>query len=51
MREYSYMPLSEVISYEPQIKSLKIDDIILSSEGFLAHYKEVDGKRNKVSEA
>jgi hypothetical protein len=50
MREYSYISLSEVIVYEPQIKSLNIDDIILSSEGFLAHYKEVDGKRNKVSE-
>lgn len=44
------MPLSEVLSYVPEMESLGVSEVARSRRGFLTAYKEAGGNPNKLSE-
>jgi hypothetical protein len=50
MREYSYMPLSEIRKYEPEMQKLGVSEVARSPRGFLTAYKRIGGNPNKLSD-
>ena len=51
MREYKYMPLSEIKKLEPEMRKRKVSEVARSPRGFLTAYKKAGGKPDNLSEA
>lgn len=49
MREYKYMPLSEVKRYEHETKILGVSKVARSPRGFLTAYKKAEGNLSRLS--
>lgn len=47
---YSWLPLSEIVRYEPEMKRLKVSTRARSASGFLSEYKRVGGDPDKMSD-
>lgn len=50
MKEYQYMPLSEVLRYLPEIEANNVSEVARSEKGFLTEYRRVSGNKNRLSE-
>lgn len=51
MREYKYMPLSDIKKLEPDMRKLKVSEVARSPRGFLTAYKKAGGNPDNLSEA
>ncbi len=43
MTDYSWLPLSEIAKYEPEMKRLGVSKVARSPRGFMTAYKKVSG--------
>jgi hypothetical protein len=43
MPNYAWLPLHEILKYEPEMKRLKVSEVARSPRGFLTAYKRVSG--------
>lgn len=50
MTQHQWMPLIDVLSYEPEMHRLKVSAVARSSRGFLTAYKRA-GKGSRMTEA
>jgi len=50
MPDYSYLPLSKVRKYEPEMRRLGVSKVARSPSGFLSAYKRAEGNPRNLSE-
>ena len=48
--DYKFMPLSQIIEKEPDMKQLKVSEVARSPRGFLTAYKRVNGNPDELSD-
>ena len=48
MREYPYMSLKDVLTYEPEMVRLNVSKVARSPGGFLYNYKQINGSQKKL---
>lgn len=50
MYRYTWLPLSVIRKYEPEMERLGVSEIARSRQGFLTAYKKVGGRWQKLSD-
>jgi hypothetical protein len=51
LREYGYLPLSEISQYESEMEALGVSEVARGRGGFLSAYKRAGGNPNRLSDA
>lgn len=46
---FAFVPIADIIKFEPEMKRLKVSQVARSSKGFLSAYKRVNGNAEKLS--
>lgn len=50
MKEYPYMPLSEAMKYEPEMRRLGVSKVARSPGGFLHNYRKIGGDQKLLTD-